>query len=246
MNRATTALGIACLLVVSGAPLAAANLIQNGDFELGLAGWNRLDQIGSEGTFFVQSGTSSPVNMLPVPGPPGGTNAAMTDAAAGGSHVLYQDFVVPTAVTSANILFSLFVQNLGDRFYTPNHLDWARASTPPLENLNQRARVDIVSTAADLFSVNAADILLNLFETQPTDPLVSGYTTYAIDITSLLQTYAGQTLRLRFAEVDNVAPFNFGVDNVSINSPAVAPIPEPGTWSLLVCAISALPLLRRK
>ena len=234
------------LLLVSCAPLTAANLVQNGDFELGLAGWTRVDQIGSEGTFFVQSGTSSPVNMLAVPAPPGGTNAAMTDAAAGGSHLLYQDFVVPGAVSSANILFSLFIQNLGDQFYTPSHLDWARASTPPLENLNQRARVDIVTTTADPFSLDAADVLLNLFETQPTDPLVSGYTNYAFDITSLLQTYSGQTLRLRFAEVDNVAPFTFGVDNVSINSPAVAPIPEPGTWSLLLCAISALPLLRRK
>jgi hypothetical protein len=30
----------------------------------------------------------------------------------------------------------------------------------------------------------------------------------------------GQTVRLRFAETDNVNFFNFGVDNVTVNIPA--------------------------
>jgi hypothetical protein len=34
----------------------------------------------------------------------------------------------------------------------------------------------------------------------------------------------GQTLRLRFVEVDNVGPLQFGVDNVSFQS-----IPEPSS-----------------
>jgi len=48
--------------------------------------------VGSEGSFFSQSGSVSPINGDPVP-PPEGTKAAMTDAQGPGSHVLYQDFV---------------------------------------------------------------------------------------------------------------------------------------------------------
>jgi len=36
-----------------------------------------------------------------------------------------------------------------------------------------------------------------------------------------------RTLRLRFAEVDNVAPFQLGVDNVSLETSAV---PEPACF----------------
>ena len=43
-----------------------------------------------------------------------------------------------------------------------------------------------------------------------------------MDITALLQAHAGETLRLRFAETDNVNFFNFGVDAVSINT-----VPSP-------------------
>jgi hypothetical protein len=44
-------------------------------------------------------------------------------------------------------------------------------------------------------------------------PAVTGYNTFSFDLTALLVARAGQTLRLRFAEVDNVNVFNFGVDD---------------------------------
>ena len=103
-------------------------------------------------------------------------------------------------------------------FVVPPTLDF---STP---QLNQRARVDLMTTTADPFSLDPADVLMNLFETKVGDPLVSGYNAYHVDVTSVLQQLAGQTVRLRFAEVDNVAPFNFGVDQVDIDA-----VPEPGT-----------------
>jgi len=189
-------------------PMQAA-VIVNGGFESGFAGWTRVNQFGSEGTFQLQTGIVSPVNNFPVPAPPSGT-AAMTDAAGPGSHVLYQDFVVPVSFTGYSVGFSLFINNGALDFFTPSTLDF---STPAL---NQRARVDIVKTSADPFSLAAGDILQNLFETTPGSPLVSGYNNLQVDTTTLFQANQGATLRLRFAEIDNVAPFNLGVDNVDI------------------------------
>src|SRR5688572_13540257 len=73
---------------------AQADLISNGGFESGFSDWTRVDQVGSDGTFHLQSGTASPVNGDAVPAPPGGSTAAMTDAQGPGAHVLYQIFTV--------------------------------------------------------------------------------------------------------------------------------------------------------
>lgn len=74
--------------------------------------------------------------------------------------------------------------------------------------------------------------LLNLFRTQPGDPLVSGYDAFVADISPLLLAHHGQTLRLRFAEVDNVSFSNLGVDRVSVE-PLAGAVPEPSALSLL-------------
>ncbi len=213
-------------------PSTAAPTITNGGFEAGFTGWTRVDQLGSDGTFFLQAGTASPVNGDPVPAPPEGTTAAMTDAQGPGSHVLYQDFLASTA--NAMLLFDLFLGNRDTDFFAPASLDF---STP---TLNQQARVDIMLASADPFSVAAADILQNLYQTASGDPLVSGYSTHSADISAVLTANAGQTLRLRFAETDNVFTFQLGVDDVRIQ----AAVPEPGSALLLVAALAAL-LVRR-
>jgi hypothetical protein len=217
-----------CLAALASALVvvpARASLLVNGGFESGLASWTALDQVGSEGSFTPQTGTESPVNALPVPAPPEGTMAAMTDAFGPGSHVLYQDFQVPSGLTAASLSFALFVQNSADDYYAPDHLDFG---TP---DLNQQARVDILSSAADPFSLASGDILLNLFRTLPGDPLVDGYSSYQFDILALLQAHEGQSLRLRFAEVDNVFLFNLGVDDVRLEA-----IPEPAGWAVCLAA----------
>jgi hypothetical protein len=217
---------------------AYAALITNGGFESGFSGWTRADQLGSDGTFSPQSGTVSPVSGTTVPAPPEGSAAAMTDSFGPGSHVLYQDFLVPVIVPGGAIRFSLFINNGATTFSIPNHLDF---STPAL---NQQARVDIITTSADPFSVLAADVLQKLYQTQPGDPLVSGYNNVVVDISTLLQARQGQTLRLRFAEVDNVAQFNLGVDAVDID--LGANIPEPATWMLTFGALAGVGFLRRR
>jgi hypothetical protein len=207
------------LAVGIGSAAQAGPLIGNGGFEAGLAGWTTADQTGSDGSFLPQTGTLSPVNGFDVAAPSEGVAAAMSDAQGPGSHVLYQDFVVPVGLLSASVRFDVFVNNQADNFFSPDTLDFSSVN-------NQQARVDLMLASADPFSVAPSDVLLNLFRTLPGDPLVSGYTTVSADLTALLAGLGGQTLRLRFAEVDNQLFFNFGVDNVSLNATAV---PEPAT-----------------
>src|SRR5262245_44764051 len=81
------------LALVSPLPPAASRparadfqLISNGGFEVGgLSGWTQANQLGSEGMFFPQTGTVSPITDTPVPAPPGGASAAMSDAPGPGS-----------------------------------------------------------------------------------------------------------------------------------------------------------------
>lgn len=238
MPRQILQTGLATILISLCSSPARAQIIVNGGFETGFTGWTRADQLGSNGTFALQSGTISPVNGTTVPTPPGGIQAAMTDAQGPGSHVLYQDFTIPAGTfSSGQLQFSLFVGNRATAFSIPSpaSLDF---STPAL---NQQARVDLLRTTADPFSVAAADIVANAYQTALADPLVSGYTTVTVDITAIANANAGGTLRLRFAEVDNVNFFQLGVDNVSIT---VTPIPEPS--SLLVCAVGALAIRARR
>src|SRR5215471_5978250 len=152
LARVTVSTITAVLGLAAASSVHAIPVITNGGFEAGLTSWTKADQTGSEGTFFSQSGTVSPVNGDPVPAPPEGTMAAMTDAQGPGSHVLYQDFTATAG--SAALSFALFIGNRADRFVTPATLDF---STPAL---NQQARVDIVRAAADPFSVAGADVLL--------------------------------------------------------------------------------------
>ncbi len=228
------------LCLAGASPATAAPIILNGGFEAGFASWTRADQLGSEGTFHLQSGVFSPENGDPVPAPPGGTYAAMTDAFGPGSHALYQDFVVDAS--SATLEFDLFIGNRWEQFYTPDPdavgLDFSTAA------LNQQARVDILKGSADPFSVAASDVLLNLYQTNPGDASVSGYNTFIFDLSALFAANPGETLRLRFAETDNVLPFQFGVDNVSLESVSV---PEPASSLVLLgIGLAAIGARRRR
>jgi hypothetical protein len=69
------------------------------------------------------------------------------------------------------------------------------------------------------------------------DPLVSGYQSFASDIGTVLSAHSGELLRLRFAETDNLAQLQLGVDNVVI---AVSSIPEPAPTALLVAGLALL------
>lgn len=230
------------LLLGLGSAAHAAPTLVNGGFEAGLAGWTVVDQTGGEGTFFVQVGAASPVLGDAVPTPPQGAVAAMSDGAGPGSHVLYQDF--PAIAGPATLRFDLFLGNRADRYATPDSLDFALTSQTGAQTRNQQVRVDILRAGALPFSVDAADVLLTLYRAQVGDALVAGYFAVAADLGGLLAAHDGESLRLRFAETDNLEALQMGVDDVRFEAASVA---APGS-ALMLCttALAALGASRRR
>ncbi len=220
-------------------PAQAGQLVTNGGFEAGFTGWTRADALGSDGTFVIQSGTASPVNGDTVPAPPGGSNAAMSDAGGPGSHVLYQTLTLPgLMVTSATLSFDLFIGNRGGLFATPpsGTLDFG------INGFNQQLRVDLMVDGSGAFSVAGADILQNLYQSKAGDAAVTGYSTITLDLTSLVNSNLGKNILFRVAEVDNFAPLQVGVDNVSLTT-----TPEPSSVVMaLSAALLGLSRLRRR
>ncbi len=209
----------------------AAFLINDGGFEVNpLLNWRVLNQVGGDGTWFFNDNLSgSPVNGFTVPLPPQGQIAAMTDQEAPGSHVLYQDFLVPMGVNFATLSFQRYIQNSATSFVNgAQGLDYTG-------DANQQARVDILLASANPFSTTGG-VLQNVFQTNPGDPLESGYSTVSVNLTSLLASRGGQTLRLRFAEVGNQGFFNFGVDDVQLEARLAPTNPVPAPAGLLLFA----------
>jgi PEP-CTERM motif len=229
----------ALLSILSSTPSVAqaAPLLINGNFDTGtFEGWSPVSWFGesSDGFFFIQSGTQSPISGYEVPAPPSGPFAAMSDQFHESSQILIQQFVVPHNVGKATLQFDLFIGNRAGVFITnPTTLDFQ-------ERPNQQARVDITRVdplaQMDPFSIDPGDVLLNIFQTNPGDPPISGYTTYTVDLTSFFAAHAGEMVRLRFAEVDTELYFQLGVDNVSLE---VTSVPEPASLLLLGTGLMA-------
>jgi hypothetical protein len=186
----------------SASPAAS---VSNGDFETGnFNGWTVVNQPGSGGDWFVYSGTTSPLVGAPIAAPPQGTFAATTAQPAPGSHVLYQDIALePNA--KHTLSFFLYYHNFAPGFATPDTLD--RTVFP-----NQQYRVDVLKPSANPFSVDPNDVLARIFRTEVGDPTTLDPTTKTFDLTP----FAGQTVRLRFAEVDNEGPFLASTDDVKV------------------------------
>ena len=176
-----------------------ANLLTNGGFESGLTGWTVVS--GGSGSWFSQTGIFSPFSGFPVPPPPEGAFAAMSDQFGPGMRILYQDV---TLAGPAELSFELYVGNRAGVWFVGPNLDH---TGPP----NQHLRVDIMDPSAPVDDTGAG-VLLNVFLTDPGDPSEFGY----ISVTADLTPFAGQTVRVRFASVDNLFFMQTGVDDVVV------------------------------
>jgi hypothetical protein len=209
-------------------PSPMVSVVVNGSFEENgghgtpvLPGWTIWTQPGLDvGSWFAQTGDGSPRNGIPVQPPPHGNWAAMTDQNGPSTHILYQDVAIPAG--GAELRFDRFFFNQGGEFVTPPTLNFIG---PP----NQQFRVDIMDPAAPVDDVGAG-VLMMVYRTEPGTPLLSEYQT----VTASLDAFAGQTVRLRFAAVQNIFFLTVGVDNVQVNprdAPPVIPVDIDAVFS---------------
>lgn len=177
-------------------------LAQNGGFETGdFTGWH-VDNAGA-GAFTVLS--DSVVNLVDsILAPPESTYAAVVVQIGTGSHVLYQDIFLPV---NSKIRFQATV-------YVESHAAFVDGgSLVHTGGSNQQFRVDIVDPAAPLRDVGAG-VLLAVYRTMPGDTVETGY----LHLTADLTPFAGQTVRIRFAEADNLEHLYAAVDAVSVTA----------------------------
>lgn len=190
-------LTVALLLALIPAVTVRADLI-NGGFETGtFDGWTVVNLLEDPGTWYVYTGTVSPLNAIAVPEPPLGTYAALTDGQGIGAYALYQDIVVPPQ--GGTLSFYVYYVS-GAEIVAPATLD-------PVLGPNQQYRVDLLSPAQPDFSL---DVLQNLFATDEGDPLTLDPTLITVNLTP----YAGTTVRFRATAVDSLSFLNAGLDGV--------------------------------
>jgi hypothetical protein len=212
MRRAIRPVVLVSLTVLALVSPASAATINNGDFETGtLAGWTHATT-GNGDWFAYSTATPPPAGCataieLPAP-PPGGTWAASTDMTSPSAHVLYQDIALePNAVHTVS--FKLYYTNSQTgTFETQPNLD------PTAPGTNMQVRADVMKPTAGNFSVAADDVLQPLFGTKAGDPARLAPTLMTFDLTP----FAGQTVRLRFAEVNNGGCLLASVDDVVVKT----------------------------
>lgn len=216
---AAAALFVAIFLALLAPLKAGAASVVNGDFETGtLSGWQTQDYPvpPSPGNkWFAYSGTTAPTSGNPIPVPPQGSFAAISDQGGGGTHVLYQDVALEPYYTHKLSLTAYYHTYASIAIPTPDTLNFTGGpSETTFEQPNQQYRIDVMKPTAPILSIDPADILATVFATKVGAPVEMGPT----QLTADLSAFAGQTVRLRFVEVDNQFFFNAGVDAISIAS----------------------------
>jgi hypothetical protein len=210
---------VACAAVAAlllAPPGAGAATVANGDFETGiLDGWQVVNEPSEpmpSGSWYAYSGSTVPGEGGTVPPPPSGTYAAITNQSGPGTHILYQDVALEPYYSHQLSLVAYYrIPEFGT---APTIPDPNSLHTTEFGPVNQQYRIDVIKPTADLYSLEPSDILAAVFATKSGDPKELGPNTYTAD----LSAFAGQTVRLRYAEVDNAGNFFAGTDSVAIAS----------------------------
>jgi hypothetical protein len=185
------------------------------DFESGsLKGWT-LERRGSGSWFVYQNGRqppdpsqSDPNVPFAMPNPPQGKFAAVTDMSGPGARIMYRDLKVDGRYQLEMKVF--YVNGMdGLSGYTSTFMS---PKTLSLGEPNQQFRVDLVAPGAAVDSAADGDILATIFQTSPGDKPRSVPKSVTFD----LSRFNGQTVRLRFACVDNQGPMRVGVDDIRL------------------------------
>jgi D-alanyl-D-alanine carboxypeptidase len=186
------------------------------DFESGsLKAWS-VESRGSGGWFVYHDGRtppdasqSDPNALFNMPNPPQGKYAAVTDMQGPGSRIMYRDlklegrYLLQLSVFYVNGVDGL--SGYSATFATPKTLSVDGAP-------NQQFRIDLLASTAPIDSVADADITATIFQTAAGDRTRMRPTPVSFD----LSRWAGQTVRLRVAAVDNQGPMRAGIDDIRL------------------------------
>ncbi len=214
-KRSILSMAVALALLVPGS--AAAATVVNGDFEAGtLKGWH-LRHVTEAGSWFAYEGTEPPIGKkrsgaAPVQAPPQGAFAAIVDEANPDTLILYQDVDLEAGQNHRLSLLAYYDSYKPIAVPTPDTLSVADDALGGQKN--QQFRIDVMKPGAPIESLDPADILRTVFQTNPGDPVKMAPTKLTADLTP----FAGQTVRLRVAVAVHEEVLNAGVDAVSISS----------------------------
>lgn len=192
------------------APLPKLLLVTNGGFETGdLTGWTdsivRSDT-SVPGGIYITGDTIGPASGHRIPLPAYGAYAALNDQDGPTMHILYQDIMIP-AKYSAAFTATIYLNNENITFVNaPND------GLSILGEANQQFRIDVMDPSAPVDDVGAG-VLQNLYQTVPADSLTP---TKTVTVTADLSGFAGETIRLRFAEAGNQFYFQAQIDSVQV------------------------------
>jgi hypothetical protein len=221
---------------------SGSNLLLNGGMETNggdgsvvINDWTITNATGSmggtaSGSFVAYNTIASPIGGQALELPTEGLFAAVSDTAGPTSNILYQDITIPA--NGASLSCDIFFNNQSGTNVNAGNLDWQAAP-------NQHARIDIMNPSAAVDDTGAG-VLQNLFITEAADPAAFSYTAF----TANLSAFSNQTVRLRFAEVNNQFFQNFAVDNCSIIALAPPiPVPSLSVFGLLILMIALFALM---
>jgi hypothetical protein len=217
---------LVCLALAAPAGAMAATVV-NGGFESGMQGWGVQSTDAAFGNWFVQQGTKPPFSddagkrgTAPVPAPPQGRSAAVSDQLFSSTMFLYQDIALESGAKHQLNLQTYYSSNRPLALPAPETLSTDEAVIG--SQANQQYRIDIVRPDAPLDSIAPGDVLRTIFRTMPGDPATMPPTR----ISSSLSAFAGQTIRLRAAVAAGKEALNAGLDGVSITT---TPLAGPGS-----------------
>jgi hypothetical protein len=211
VRRALAGLVLLGALVGAAAALAAAT-VHNGSFENGFEGWNR-DSLGG-GSWATKIDPASEA-QIPQP-PPKGKKAAYASQNDPSSNVLYQDVDLKANRDHKLIVWVAYKCKAED-FATPDSLDIGPVDPPKRRGTsvdNEQFRIDVMDPEAPVRSVESGDVLKSVFRTEVGDPRHRRW----FKVHANLSSFAGETVRLRFAEVDNLGFLSVGVDGVKVTT----------------------------
>ncbi len=190
--------------------IKAVELIANGGFETGnFSGWTAVNSANGFINWTVSSGSHGggfipvPVAVTPIQGSFSAWQGIAVFQAGGGTFTLSQDVTLPAAQTA-----SFFWQ---DRFQSNLTGFCGGSSGTPCGTHTYRVQI-----------LNTSNVVLQTIYTVVNNPAQNTNTGLRGHNFSLTP-YAGQTIRLRFSTVANLAgdgPGQIDIDSVSVQSPA--------------------------